>query len=493
MDWTQLRGAVGSFAMVAVLVFVTACAEQHFTEVYREGEIDIPDDLYAATAVGPDHLWAAGYFGAIYRTRDGGKSWSKLDSLTSKSIYDISFADQNNGWAVGRRGFVIHTTDGGDTWEKQSIPRKPAQHLFAVRAVTPQIAWAVGDWGGRYYTGDGGKTWEDRSFRVTEEHPTFKYFSDEELARFNAGEPFYDDMFLNDVFFISDKVGWIAGEYGFIFHTEDGGETWARSDIIGDVQFDDFDFPADSAKVPRERWDAIFDAAEILADKPYLKIRIEGFMTASELRKRGDTFLADERADEIREFLEGEGITQDRIKVLNPTPFDAEGIDLPAFQASKTAGRPYASVKVIETPFLFDVKFRDEKAGIVSGLGGVILISEDGGKTFRYRDSDARQALFSAAFADDGRLLAVGEKGLRRISTDSGATWKPLDSDGSEGVFPKGKHGYLRDIVFGEPSIGWMVGQGGHVIKTADGGQTWVQILPPVAEHEAAAHEGAGE
>ena len=65
-------------------------------------------------------------------------------SGTEKSIYDISFADEKNGWAVGRRGFVIHTTDGGDTWERQRIPREPAQHLFAVHAVTPRVAWAVG-------------------------------------------------------------------------------------------------------------------------------------------------------------------------------------------------------------------------------------------------------------------------------------------------------------------------------------------------------------
>ena len=78
------------------------------------------------TAIGADHLWAAGYFGAIYRTTDGGKNWRKLNGLTDQSIYDISFADEKNGWAVGRRGFVIHTTDGGDTWELQTIDAQAA-------------------------------------------------------------------------------------------------------------------------------------------------------------------------------------------------------------------------------------------------------------------------------------------------------------------------------------------------------------------------------
>ena len=224
--------------------------KENYEEKYAAGEIDIPDDLYAVTAVGPDKLWAAGYFGAIYRTSDGGKSWKKLDGHTDQSIYDISFADDKNGWAVGRRGFVIHTTDGGDTWTQQEIPRKPAQHLFAVRAVDANTAWAVGDWGGRYYTADGGKTWEDRSFTLTPESPSWKYLSEEELDKAAKGEKLYDDIFLNDVFFVDPQHGWMAGEYGYIFRTEDGGQTWERAHIKGTVHFDDIAFPVGEREGP---------------------------------------------------------------------------------------------------------------------------------------------------------------------------------------------------------------------------------------------------
>ena len=175
----RMRATRALMLVLAIAFVSSACREEKYEEKFAEGQIDLPDDLYAVTAIGPDHLWAAGYFGAIYRTTDGGKNWRKLNGLTDQSIYDISFADEKNGWAVGRRGFVIHTTDGGDTWEQQTIPRKPAQHLFAVRAVDANIAWAVGDWGGRYYTADGGKTWEDRSFFLTPESPQWKYLSED--------------------------------------------------------------------------------------------------------------------------------------------------------------------------------------------------------------------------------------------------------------------------------------------------------------------------
>ena len=66
-------------------------------------------------------------------------------------------------------------------------------------------------------------------------------------------------------------------------------------------------------------------------------------MTAAELKARGDTFLADERADEIQKFLENEGINQDRIKIKNATPLDQEGVDMKAFAEKKLAASPGAA------------------------------------------------------------------------------------------------------------------------------------------------------
>ena len=70
-------------------------------------------------------------------------------------------------------------------------------------------------------------------------------------------------------------------------------------------------------------------------------------------------------------------------------------------------------IEVIETPFLFDVKFRDLDHGMITGLGGVALTSSDGGRNWEYLQTGSKQALFAAAFADS-KLIAVGEKGLRR-------------------------------------------------------------------------------
>ena len=487
----RARAIARPLVALAVLVLGTsACTKEDYEEKYAAGEIDIPDDLYAVTAVGPDNLWAAGYFGAIYRTSDGGKSWKKLDGHTDQSIYDISFADEKNGWAVGRRGFVIHTTDGGDTWTQQEIPRKPAQHLFAVRAVDANTAWAVGDWGGRYYTADGGKTWEDRSFTLTPESPSWKYLSEEELDKAAKGEKLYDDIFLNDVFFVDPQHGWMAGEYGYIFRTDDGGQTWERAHIKGTVHFDDIAFPVGEKKVPKENWDKIFAAAEVLADKAYLKIQIEGMLTADELKKAGDTSLADARADEIQKFLENEGINQDRIKIKNATPLDQEGIDMKAFAQTKIAAQPSVKVEVVETPFLFDVKFKDTDHGLITGLGGVALVSEDGGRNWEYLQTGSKQAMFARRVRreqpPDRRRREGPAPGQHRRRPD-------LEASASEegvGRFPKDKHGYFRDVTCATPQVCWMVGQGGNVLRSNDGGENWYEMLPKAEQIPAT---GTGE
>lgn len=462
-----------AICILAAALPLAGCQEHKFEDPFGPRDIAVKDDLYAATAIGDSHLWASGYLGVIYRTQDGGKTWEKLESGTEKSIYDISFADENNGWAVGRRGLILHTSDGGETWTRQKSPRFPVRHVFSVHAVSPEVAWTAGDWGSRYVTRDGGKTWEDASLLMGESHPAFKYLPEEDLAKFYAGEKVYDDTYLNDVFFLDEQTGWIAAEYGIIYRTTDGGATWEKGNIIGKDVFGDVVFAKDDTDVSRDQWAQLFSAAERLNDKQHLRVRVEGFVTAAELRDNdGDTRLADDRAGAVRDFLEGEGVSQDRIRVLRETPYDEESVDMAAFKQSKIADHAYVAITVIETPFLFDVKFTDAQNGVIAGLGGVILQTSDGGKTWEYRESESRMALFGIGVGDQA-VYAVGERGLHRQSTDGGLTWSRgiQDLQDEFEIF-----GFMRDVVFGDSSTGWIVGNNGLILRSSDGGLTWASI-----------------
>lgn len=82
----------------------------------------------------------------------------------------------------------------------------------------------------------------------------------------------------------------------------------------------------------------------------------------------------------------------------------------------------------------------------------------------------ARSVLQGAAQAGS-RLVAVGERGIVLLSEDQGKTWRQVPVPVSVG---------LTAVRFADAAHGWIVGHAGVVLATADGGQTWVKQLDGV-------------
>jgi photosystem II stability/assembly factor-like uncharacterized protein len=66
------------------------------------------------------------------------------------------------------------------------------------------------------------------------------------------------------------------------------------------------------------------------------------------------------------------------------------------------------------------VAFDDGRIAIV-GLGGVLLVSDDNGRTFELRQQPDRLGINAAVIAADGELVVAGEGGVRRLPLDRGA------------------------------------------------------------------------
>jgi photosystem II stability/assembly factor-like uncharacterized protein len=81
-----------------------------------------------------------------------------------------------------------------------------------------------------------------------------------------------------------------------------------------------------------------------------------------------------------------------------------------------------------------------------------------------------RSVLQSAARAGD-RLVAVGERGIVLLSDDQGKTWRQVPVPVSVG---------LTAVRFADAERGWIVGHGGVVLASTDGGQTWTKQLDGV-------------
>jgi photosystem II stability/assembly factor-like uncharacterized protein len=470
-----------------------ACHQLDFSSRVAEGEIDLYDDLFAVSVADESHAVAVGYHGSVYFTEDGGETWHKGDTGTQRLLYSVSMADSRHGWAVGQSGTILRTGDGGRSWELQ--PNQKADegsHLFGVHAIDDKTAWAVGEWGTRIVTHDGGATWEDRSLTIDLHHPMFVWLTGEDQDRVRRGEKVFEDIGLNNIFCLDppSQRCWTIGEFGYIFYSEDRGETWERGDIVGDVALDPISFAFNQITLNASDKEQLQEFARRIEDQTHLNVLVDPFLTRKEydaLYKGGDPFpafdLLSARMDEVKGVLEGAGILSDRLRMPNKPPWDYEDFleddanFLDRYFDGRLAEEPQVRVTVIQNPYLFTIAFKDENVGLISGLGGVILRSQDGGRTWRYERVDRKQALFSVT-AIDGRAITVGEKGLVRISIDGDGVWGPPPP----GSFPE-TFTFMRDLGFEHnQQVGFIVGQQGMVLRSRDGGRNWTRVLPKGAD-----------
>lgn len=487
------RNLISVLLLGVALLFAAGCHENRFHPVDYQGGIDIFDDLFAVSVPSADHIVAGGYWGAIYVSTDGGNSFKKGDTGTDSPINDVSMADTKSGWAVGQLGLLLRTEDGGLSWTRQGNPKLGTNHLFSIQALDADRAWAVGDWGTRIYTDDGGKTWSDHSLTIDEAHPQFVWLSLADQDRVRAGENVFEDVGLNDVYCLPADTNrcWMIGEFGYIFRTatggisEDGSLAWERGQIDSGFDLDPIALGYNSVDIPKVGSASITRLAEAIASAEHLNIAIEPRINQAEIDAFGDESdpyplfeLIEARTQEVQTIVEDAGILSDRIRRRGAPPWDYEEFiaDDPGFlkryYESRLRKTPGVEVEISQNPVLFAVRFQDPQQGLISGLGGVILKSSNGGESWTYENVGRKQALFSVQPLPK-RAITVGEKGFVRLSEDGGRTWNEVP--GFPTLFT-----FMRDVAFDpDGRVGFVVGQRGTVLRSDDSGQSWSRVLPP--------------
>ena len=133
-----------------------------------------------------------------------------------------------------------------------------------------------------------------------------------------------------------------------------------------------------------------------------------------------------------------------------------------------------------ETRALFSVAFADAQRGVAVGSQGLVLETTDGGTTWARRDLTTDRQLFLVRFTGGGRGFIIGEFATLWRTDDSGATWTQLELPWSD-LLPELAEQFgtvephLYDVAFCTPDRGWLVGEYGLILATADGGRTWAK------------------
>lgn len=149
----------------------------------------------------------------ILRSDDSGATWINLGSIIDWQ--EMYFSDSLNGWGIYST-YIGRTIDGGKNWSYKSFMDPPApesgfKSLFFKNSTT---GWVVGTSGFILKSHNSGESW---------------YHLDNRLDIFYGA--------LDDVVFTDEKEGWIVGwqiksapesDSSIVLHTIDGGLTWER-------------------------------------------------------------------------------------------------------------------------------------------------------------------------------------------------------------------------------------------------------------------------
>jgi photosystem II stability/assembly factor-like uncharacterized protein len=336
--------------LLGCLILFSACHQEVEDVPLSDRLMTISDKFYDVAALSPEKAIVVGYGGKILMTLDGGKNWQAKQSGTELALYNVKFTDAQNGWVCGQDGLILHSTDGGETWRKQesgiTFP------IFALWFVNPSHGWAVSEQATYLRTTSGGESWETGRIEASLEGVDIE-------ATLALVDPT-----LYDIHFINEQTGWMAGEFGKIYHSTDGGVTWQEQQgtLLGQEGIDD------ALNLP------VWFGIRFLNANEGMTVGLEGKMAHTTDGGKTWNFTAEEvsrfSTDPLYalSFRDGAGwITGGSGRVLHLQEGKWRPVQL---------GWPIVA-------WLRAVDFFDANNGWIVGGYGIIIHTTDGGKTWR--------------------------------------------------------------------------------------------------------------
>jgi len=359
---------------VLIALATTACHREVALPPLPLRNITLTDKFFDVWPTSPTRAFIVGDRGKVLLTEDGGRHFKRVDIGTNLGIFGIQMTDDQNGYLCGQDGLVMRTRDGGKTWERLNS----RTHLFIFGLSFPDRlhGYFVGDRALVLSTVNGGESFTKRQLQRL-----FK----PELADYALP---YDEPVLYSASFLDVDHGWVVGELGRIWATENAGKTWNEQQQSLVPQLQRLPGPNDDSRFADFLLPTFFSVS-FRDPKNGAACGVEGWVV--ETKDGGKTWSFAHQADKP-------GAPPDTrvpgAEILARDPLFS--IDLFGGDQGITAGLTGTVLRlqpngawahdpsVPALPFtLSQARFFDAQHGWIVGYG-TILYTEDGGKTWRF-------------------------------------------------------------------------------------------------------------
>jgi photosystem II stability/assembly factor-like uncharacterized protein len=441
------------------------------------------DTVYACV---PGKLWSDSEDRGVYKTTDGGKTWTKIlkganlstgcsmismSSQDSKVLFAGMWDFRRKGWTFRSGGDgptapsgsgLFQSTDGGATWKEldeksaKGLPAKPWGRVAVTIAPSkPNVVYALieSTRSALFYSEDGGKTWEVRDRSNWMVWRPF-YFANLIVDPKNENKVYKPDLTLimsedggrsfssiggsahgdfHDVWVNPDNTDHvIAGDDGGIWYSYDGGSTWWKGGNLPISQFyhvsvDQFD--------PYHVFGGLQDNSSWIGDSQY-----PGGITNGRWENLygGDGFwVFSDPADPNYVYAEAQGGTVGRVnrvtldgRSIKPQPNYGEGKlrfnwNTPIHVSPNEKGTIY-----IGAQFLFRSRDHGQtwdriSPDLTTNDTAKQKQEESGGVTVDNSSAEMHTTIYSISESPrDGQTIWVGtDDGNLQITRDAGKSW----------------------------------------------------------------------